>query len=140
MNQEQTTNPMTKPEPVDADLSQRPGVPMEAEPRPVGAAHWKAPDKQPDPGYILKREGLDELTPVFGTSIPPRGLSGVMRRAAYRIPEHHTSHWLMLLLADRIDAIEHGSLRKYAIALPIAIGGVALVGAVCGGKKKRRWR
>jgi hypothetical protein len=44
---------------------------------------------------------------VFGTAQPPRGLSGVLRRRAYLLPEHHTRHWLWLLLADRIDVLEH---------------------------------
>ena len=63
---------------IDADPERRPGVPMEADPpRPVGAAHWKQPERQPDPGYVLKRKGLSQLTPVFGTAV---------RRAASRVP------------------------------------------------------
>jgi hypothetical protein len=79
---------------------------METEPRPVGSAHWSVPERQKDPGNVLKRKGLAELTPVFGTSVPPRGLSGVIRRAAYKLPEHYTTHWFLLLLSDRIDALE----------------------------------
>lgn len=112
----------------DASPSQRPGVPMEQDPKPVGHAHWTTPERQPDPGNILKRKGLDELTPVFGTAVPPRGLSGLMRRAAYEIPEHYTSHWLVLLLADRVDAVEDRAKRTLPWALPlIAIGGIAAV-------------
>ena len=92
---------------IDADDARRPGVPMEAKvPHPMGSAHWKVPEQQPDPGNILKRKGLPGLTPVFGTTLPPRGLSGWMRRAAYEIPEHKTSHWFVLLLADRVAAVE----------------------------------
>lgn len=99
----------------DASPARRPGVPMETEPRPVGAAHWREPERQPDPGYVLKRKGLEQLTPVFGTTNPPRGLSGLMRRFAYEIPEHKNAHWLVLLLADRVDAIEHNPLRSLLI-------------------------
>ncbi|HEY3821407.1 MAG TPA: hypothetical protein VGL81_29775 [Polyangiaceae bacterium] len=116
------------PPAVDAPRDRRPGVPMEVNPpHPLGAPHWKEPDRQPDPGFILKRAGLERLTPVFGESAPPRGLSGMMRRAAYKIPEHYTTHWLALLLADRVDAVEHGGPRQIlSILLPLAaVGGVA---------------
>lgn len=106
---------------VDAAPERRPGVPMERErPAPVGNAHWLAPERQTDPGTVLKRTTLDALTPVFGTAVPPRGISGMMRRAAYRIPEHHTSHWLALLLADRVDALEHRAKRVLPFALAAA--------------------
>ncbi|MBX3210530.1 MAG: hypothetical protein KF850_00700 [Labilithrix sp.] len=121
----------------DASPERRPGVPMEAEhPRPVGGAHWTEPERQPDPGNILKRSDLTELTPVFGTAIPPRGLSGLMRRAAYAIPEHRTTHWLVLLLADRVDALEHRAARILPFALPVAVvGGLALLAF---GRHRRR--
>lgn len=102
---------------VDAPRDRRPGVPMETEPRKVGSAHWSVPEKQKDPGNILKRKGLSELTPVFGTSVPPRGISGAVRRAAYRLPEHYTSHWMLLLLADRIDAVEGAILELVPASL-----------------------
>ena len=91
----------------------------------MGNAHWIVPDRQPDPGNILKRKGLEELTPVFGNTVPPKGLSGVMRRAAYQIPDHRTSHWLMLLLADRVDALEWRLGRVLPIAFPLAAIGFA---------------
>jgi len=107
----------------DASPDRRPGVPMENEPpRPVGAAHWQEPERQPDPGNILKRKGLEELTPVFGTAIPPRGLSGVMRRFAYGFPEHSNVHWLVLLLADRIDAIRPHDLECYPVNFGAGLG------------------
>ena len=110
---------------VDAPMEQRPGVPMEKEtPAPAGNAHWLTPDRMPDPGYILKRPGLDELTPVFGTSCPPRGLSGAMRTAAYKIPEHFNTHWLLLLAADRVDVLED-RLKRY-LPLAIVAGGLYL--------------
>jgi len=116
---------MNSTQAMDTSMEQRPGVPMEKEaPAPAGNAHWLTPEKMPDPGYILKRANLEELTPVFGTASPPRGLSGVMRTAAYKIPEHFTSHWLILLAADRVDVLED-RLKRY---LPLALlaGGVYL--------------
>ncbi len=114
---------------VDASMDRRPGVPMEAEtPSPVGNAHWLEPDRQRDPGGMLKRKGLAQLTPVFGTSVPPRGLSGLLRRAGYAIPEHFTSHWFVLLIADRVDVMEDRAKRAAPFVLPIAgIAGIALL-------------
>lgn len=116
-------------EAVDADPQNRPGVPMELEvPRPAGHAHWSEPERQDDPGNVLKRKGLEQLTPVFGTTVPPRGLSGLMRRAAYGIPEHFTSHWFALLLADRVDVIEDRTKRAAPFVLPaLALAGLAYV-------------
>jgi hypothetical protein len=37
----------------------------------------------------------------------PRGLSGLVRRAAYRVPEHRTARWALLLAGDRLDVLEH---------------------------------
>jgi hypothetical protein len=143
-----TSNPRTtksQPPPVlgagiDAAPSRQPGVPMELRlPRPVGNAHWDKPERQMDPGYILKRKDLPELTPVFGTSVPPRGLSGWMRRRAYALPEHHTSHWLLLMLADRVDVAEDRLLRALPFALPaLTIAGAATLFGLAYSRSRRR--
>ena len=92
---------------VDGDPSARPGVPMVSKPRPRGGAHWKQPERQPPPDFpVLKRAELDELTPAFGTAAPPKGLSGVLRRVAYAIPENRVRHVMLLLVADRVDVLE----------------------------------
>ncbi len=89
---------------VDRRPELRPGVPMEMPPR---AAQAPAPPEQAvvEPP-LPKSASLERMTPVFGTAVPPRGLSGLLRRAAYRIPEHRPSHWLLLLLSDRVDVVE----------------------------------
>ncbi len=81
------------------------------------------------------RERVRELPSVSGTAQPLRGLSGVLRRAAYRIPEHDARHWAMLLLADRVDAVEHGAWRGQAIAAAIGVVVAVLAGY---GKLRRR--
>lgn len=61
-----------------------------------------------------------------------------MRRAAFEIPEHKTSHWLTLLLADRVDVLEH-DLGRVA---PVALGLAALAGAtalVLARPRRRGW-
>jgi hypothetical protein len=70
---------------------------------------------------------------VFGTAVPPRGLSGRIRAAAYARPDHETVHWLLLLLSDRVDAWEH-RLRK---AAPFALGGAAVVASLNYTRRKR---
>jgi hypothetical protein len=92
---------------IDRDPRQRPGVPRETPPHPVGGAHWQTPERQAAPTVtVLKRPDLAELTPVFSTAVPPHGLSGLMRRLAYRFPDHLARKWELLLIADRVDAIE----------------------------------
>jgi hypothetical protein len=55
---------------------------------------------------ILHSNERPGLTPVFGTSTPPRGLSGMMRRAAFKFSENDLRHWLILLAADRVNVGE----------------------------------
>ena len=54
----------------------------------------------------LHRAGIDRPTPVVGSAQPPRGVSGMMRRSAYEIPEHYARHWMLLMAADRVDVME----------------------------------
>jgi len=102
---------------VDADPQRRPGVPRLGRPHPRGGAYAQEPPKQIPRHEKLKRESLDELTPVFGSTLPPHGLSGAMRRMAYRVPEHHRKHWALLLLADRVDVLEHRMRSKPGLGM-----------------------
>jgi hypothetical protein len=88
---------------VDLDRSQRPGVPMERRPP---HADRDAPLPQARTVEILHSTEREDLTPVFGTSVPPRGLSGRIRRWAFRHSENDTRHWLLLVMADRVNAVE----------------------------------
>ncbi len=114
---------------VDLADSMRPGVPMETPPGVAGEAHWDEPERQEGvPSGHAEGSGIP-VTPVFGTAQPPKGLSGVLRSAAYRIPDHKVKHWLMLLLADRVDVAEHRLARigpLAIIALPLLAGGAWL--------------
>lgn len=96
----------TTTEPADKDASDRPGVPMYG--RSGMHAAITKPPLEPQPATVPVLVGVDvgRLTPVFGTAQPPRGLSGLIRRAAYRIPEHKAGRWMLLLLGDRIDVWE----------------------------------
>jgi hypothetical protein len=89
---------------VDALPHTRPGVPRES-PKWDAGAWWDRPE--PQRGVeLLARQGFRTATPVFGTAQPLHGLSGLVRRAAYRIPEHRASRWALLLAGDRLDVLE----------------------------------
>jgi hypothetical protein len=88
----------------DLDPADRPSVPR-LRPEATGA-HWDFPERQPEKWPRERSIEHEMLTPVFGTSTPPRGLSGVVRRYAYRYSEGRAAHWLLLLGADRINAVE----------------------------------
>jgi hypothetical protein len=80
---------------------------MLLKPRVREGAHWREPERQRPPDFpVFKRKGLEELTPTFGTAVPPRGLSGVLRQVAYDIPEDRVRHVLLLLLSDQVDVLE----------------------------------
>jgi hypothetical protein len=103
---------------VDLDPKDRPAVPkMPYSPESTGA-HWHFPERQPETQPRERSIEHKFLTPVFGTSTPLRGLSGGIRRFAYRrYSEGRAAHWLILIAADRVDAIE-SHLRSFATLRP----------------------
>lgn len=60
----------------------------------------KRPEQQPVTVEVLHSNERPNITAVFGTSTPPAGLSGVIRRYAFKQRELGYGHWLPLLLAD----------------------------------------
>ncbi len=113
---------------VDASPEVRPGVPRIGRPVPDPGAHWARPAQQRGTS-LLARSGLRGATPVFGTGQPAHGLSGLVRRAAYRVPEHRAGRWILLLVGDRLDVLEHRLARAWLV-LPVAAAlalGYALV-------------
>lgn len=90
----------------DLDPADRPAVPRMRLDKDATGAHWDLPEQQPERWPRERSIEHARLTPVFGTSTPPRGLSGVIRRFAYRYSEGRAAHWLLLLGADRVDAAE----------------------------------
>jgi hypothetical protein len=91
----------------DLDHADRPSVPrLRFDPAATGA-HWELPEQQLEHRPRERSIEHQRLTPVFGTSTPPRALSGIVRRYAYRrYSEGRAAHWLLLLAADRVDAVE----------------------------------
>ena len=92
---------------VDLDPTVRPGVPKLQPKDDLTGAHWRFPERQPELWPRERSVEHGQLTPVFGTSCPPKGLSGVLRKLAYRRwSEAQTAHFLVLMAADRVDAWE----------------------------------
>lgn len=93
------------------------GVDLDPRDRPSGrrlvfqentGAHWEFPERQPEKWPRERSIEHKFLPPVFGTVCPPKGVSGAIRRLSYaRYSEGQTAHWLLLVLADRVDAWEH---------------------------------
>ena len=91
----------------DVDPENRPAVPKERTPPRLEGVHWDAPAQQrPAPHRIHHSTERPGITPIFGTSVAPSGLSGLMRDAAFKYSENDIRHWLILLGADRVNMVE----------------------------------
>jgi len=92
---------------IDADPENEPTYPIK---KYNGDDHerlnWERPSLQPRTVEILKSVEHPRMPAVFGTTIPPSGLSGMLRRYAFKYDESEYGHWLNLLLADRINVVE----------------------------------
>jgi hypothetical protein len=101
----------------DLDPADRPSYPRE-QPGMETGARWDFPERQPEEWPRERSVEHAFLTPVFGTSTPPKGASGAIRKYAYaRFSEGRAAHWLLLIAADRVDAWEH-HLRSFATLRP----------------------
>ncbi|MFB2583714.1 hypothetical protein [Herbiconiux liukaitaii] len=120
---------------VDLDPADRPSFPRERFSPETTGAHWEFPDRQPE---LEQRERSIEhamLTPVFGTVAPLKGVSGAIRRYAYRYSEATAAHWLLLMAGDRVDSVRSqvtspGPLRRgdpLLLAAPVVLAGWAAV-------------
>jgi len=92
---------------VDADPKNDPTYPMKHRNDGEHAGYsWERPPQQPITTEILHSIERPNVTSVFGTSTPPSGLSGSIRRFAFRYSESSYGHWLPLMLADRVSVVE----------------------------------
>ncbi|WP_374199145.1 hypothetical protein [Actinotalea ferrariae] len=90
----------------DLDPRDRPSVPREVPGIETGA-HWDFPERQVEHSPRERSIEHGTMPPVFGTSAPLKGASGAIRRFAYeRYSEGRAAHWLLLIAADRVDAVE----------------------------------
>jgi hypothetical protein len=92
---------------IDADPENEPTYPMK---HYTGDDHnrlnYERAEQQPQTVEILQSIERPEITRVFGTSSPPSGLSGMIRRWAFTHSEDRYRHWIPLILADRINVYE----------------------------------
>jgi hypothetical protein len=101
----------------DLDPERRPGVPRDKAPYVGVEALYPEIEPQVPRHRIHKSTEHARLTPVFGTSCPPRGLSGKLRDIGYRYSEGRMLRWMTLILADRVDMVE-GVLGDFARMRP----------------------
>ena len=92
---------------IDADPENDPTYPMK---HWNGADHerfnYDKPTQQPINIEVLHSNERPGVSRVFGTSTPLRGLSGMIRRFAFKYSESTYAHWVPLVLADRIGVVE----------------------------------
>ncbi|WP_420151556.1 hypothetical protein [Spirosoma sp.] len=97
---------------IDANPQNDPTYPIrhrtETNGEPVGPRgyNWERPPQQPIDVEVLHSNERPNVSAVFGTSTPPTGLSGQIRRWAFRFSESEYGHWLPLLIADRVNVVE----------------------------------
>jgi hypothetical protein len=92
---------------VDADSENDPTWPYRDRSNDEGPTrHWERPPLQRSEVEILQSIEHVRTPAVFGTAVPPRGLSGLVRRGAFRWSESNWLHWLLLMGADRINVVE----------------------------------
>lgn len=90
----------------DLDHRNRPAYPKERKPPRLENVHWSEPEQQLQQVKVLHSLARAGLTSVFGSTLPPTGLSGFIRAQAYKLSENDVGHWLLLLFADRVNAVE----------------------------------
>lgn len=92
---------------VDADPRNDPTYPIK---KRNGASHsgdhWDRPVQQDINIEVHHSVERPDVSAVFGTAVPPSGLSGLIRRQAFKKSENQYAHWLPLLLADRVNMVE----------------------------------
>ncbi|RIV23482.1 hypothetical protein DYU11_10825 [Fibrisoma montanum] len=92
---------------IDADPKNDPTYPMRHREKEEEKGYtWERPAQQPVNIEVLHSNERPNVSAVFGTSAPPTGLSGQLRRYAFKYSESSFGHWIPLLLADRVNVVE----------------------------------
>lgn len=91
---------------VDADPKNDPTYPYRRRSNDDHSGQWVRPPLQESDVEILQSIEHVRTPAVFGTSTPPSGLSGMIRRGAFRWSESNWMHWLLLMGADRVNVVE----------------------------------
>lgn len=107
---------------MDADPENEPTYPIK---NYTGDDHkrinYERSEQQPVDVEILMSNERPAISRVFGNTVPPTGLSGMIRRYAFQHSEDRIRHWIPLILADRINVVEgvlqdisHGNIPNIA--------------------------
>jgi hypothetical protein len=92
---------------VDADNANDPTWPMRDRTfDDAPGRHWVSPPAQAEDVEVLMSIEHTQRPAVFGSAAPPKGLSGMLRRLAFKSSESRWTHWLLLMGADRINVVE----------------------------------
>jgi hypothetical protein len=92
---------------IDADPKNDPTYPIKRRTDAEQQGYsWQRPTQQPVNVEVLHSNERPNVSAVFGTAVPPSGLSGMIRRFAFKYSESSYGHWLPLLLADRVNVVE----------------------------------
>jgi hypothetical protein len=92
---------------VDANPKNDPTYPMKTRNNGEHAGYtWERPAQQTETVEILHSNERPNLSATFGTSTPPSGVSGMIRREAFKFSENSYGHWVPLMLADRVGMVE----------------------------------
>jgi hypothetical protein len=92
---------------VDANPANDPTYPIRRrENEETKSYDWERPPQQEADVEVLHSNERPNLSAAFGTSTPPSGLSGAIRRFAFNYSENSYGHWLPLMLADRVNMVE----------------------------------
>ncbi|WP_066830165.1 hypothetical protein [Rufibacter ruber] len=92
---------------IDADPKNDPTYPMRKRSADDhGGYNWQRPTQQPINIEVHHSTERPNVSAVFGTAVPPSGLSGMLRRFAFKHTENQYRRWLPMLLADRINVVE----------------------------------
>lgn len=92
---------------IDADPENDPTYPMK---KRVEGEHdgykWERPTQQKVEVEVLHSNERPNVAATFGTPNPPTGISGMIRREAFKYSENSYGHWVPLMLADRVQMVE----------------------------------
>jgi hypothetical protein len=91
---------------VDADPENDPTYSYRDRSADDHSGEWVRPALQQPDVELLQSVEHKQLPAVFGTSSPPKWISGMIRRLAFRWSESNWAHWLLLIGADRVNMVE----------------------------------
>lgn len=92
---------------IDADPKNEPTYPMK---NYTGDDHkrlnYQKPKQQTVTEEVLHSNERPSVTTVFGTGVPLAGISGFIRRLAFKYSESSFGHWFPLIFADKVNVWE----------------------------------